>query len=247
MRTGLITRKIGMSVVYSKEGLVVPVTLLKLSDCEVVSIKNKEKNGYDAVEIGFENAKLKNVTKPLKGHFAKNKVTPKKITKEFRVAEDAVMPVGTKLLVQHFVEGQFVDAQATSIGKGFAGAMKRWNFGGMRASHGVSISHRAHGSTGQNQDPGKVAKGKKMAGHMGDKQITVQNLKVVLIDEEEQLIAVKGAIPGSKNSYVVLKDAIKKSLPANAPYPTFANVTKEEVKDLPLENDVNVQGEANES
>ena len=224
MRTGIISKKIGMSEMYNAEGHVIPVTLLTISDCEVIKVLDKKNNGYTALQIGAQNAKVKNVTKPLKGHFARSKVVPKKVSKEFRVTEECVIPVGTKISAEHFVEGQYIDAHSRSIGKGFAGVMKRWNFGGMRASHGVSISHRAHGSTGQNQDPGRVAKGKKMAGHLGDKNVTVQNLQIVLVDKENQLIAVKGAIPGSKNSIVFVTDAVKKALPSSVPYPTYIPV-----------------------
>jgi len=255
MRTGLIAKKVGMSVVYNKEGVVIPVTLLHVDNCEVVSVKNKEKDGYVSLQLGFEDAKPKNTTKPLKGHFAKSKVKPKKVLKEFRVTEDNLVNAGTKLYAEHFVEGQFVDVQGTSVGKGFAGVMKRWNFGGMRASHGVSITHRAHGSTGQRQDPGRVAKGKKMAGHLGDEKVSIQNLQIVMIDSEDQLIAVKGAVPGSKNSYVFIKDAVKRGLPVNAPYPTFVAKTNEkqsasvdaEVCEINSNVETNNEGASNES
>ena len=247
MRTGMITKKVGMSVIYNKEGVVIPVTLLRVEDCEVVSTRTSEVNGYTAVQLGYKNAKPKNVTKPLKGHYAKTNVKPKKVMKEFRVSEDCIIEPGTRLEANHFVEGQFVDVQANSIGKGFAGVMKRWNFGGMRASHGVSITHRAHGSTGQRQDPGRVAKGKKMAGHLGDEKVTIQNLKVVFIDADEQLIAVKGAVPGSKGSYVYIQDAVKRALPSNAPYPTFKRVKIDESEKDSKNTVVSTEGVSDES
>lgn len=221
MRTGLIAKKVGMSIVYDENGAVVPVTLLSVENCQVVQVKTKESDGYSALQVGTGEAKLKNVTKPLKNHFAKHNVDAKHKMVEFRVDEANLVASGTNLLVNHFVPGQFVDITGTSIGKGFAGWMKRWGFRGLRASHGVSLTHRSGGSTGQRQDPGRVEKGKKMPGHMGAKRVTVQNLKVVLVDQEKGLIGVKGAVPGHKDNYVFIKDSVKKALPKDAPRPTF--------------------------
>ena len=219
MRTGILAQKLGMTRVFDLDGSHVPVSVLRVQDCEVVAARRPDKDGYAAVQLGIGRAKAKNVSKPMRGHFAKAKVTPKARLAEFRVSEDALLEPGTALTVGHFVVGQYVDVCGTSIGKGFAGAMKRWGFKGLRASHGVSVSHRSHGSTGNRQDPGKVFKGKKMAGHMGDRRVTVQNLEVAGIDRERGLILVKGAVPGAKNGYVRVRDAVKRGLPADAPYP----------------------------
>ena len=219
MRTGLIAKKLGMSRVFEMDGTHVPVTVLHVNGLEVVSVRTKENDGYTAVQLGCGSIKAKNLSKPLKGHFAKANVEPKKKLAEFRVSEDCLLSVGDKLSVEHFVPGQFVDVCGTSIGKGFAGVMKRHNFAGLEASHGVSISHRSHGSTGQRQDPGKVFKGKKMAGHMGDERVTVQNLKVVSVDADKGLIMVKGAVPGSENGWVYVTDAIKKVASVELPMP----------------------------
>jgi len=219
MRTGLIAKKLGMSRIFEADGTHVPVTVLKVDGLTVVSVKTNEKDGYTAVQLGTGAVKAKNVTKPLKGHFAKAKVEPKKKLAEFRVSEDCLLSVGNELSADHFVAGQYVDVCGTSIGKGFAGVMKRHNFAGLEASHGVSISHRAHGSTGQRQDPGKVFKGKKMAGHMGDERVTVQNLKVVCVDGAKGLVMVKGAVPGSENSWVRITDALKKTSNVELPMP----------------------------
>lgn len=221
MRTGLIAKKIGMTTIYNEEGSVTPVTLLQVEDCQVVQVISKDTAGYSALQVGTGAVKLKNLTNPLKGHFAKNNVSPKRKLVEFRVGEQDVVNVGSDLTVGHFVSGQFVDVTGVSIGKGFAGWMKRWNFRGLRASHGVSIAHRSGGSTGQCQDPGKVAKGKKMPGQMGAKRVTTQNLKVMFVDQEKNLIGVKGAVPGHKDNYVLIKDAVKKALPKSAPRPTL--------------------------
>jgi len=229
MRTGLIAKKIGMSRIFSEGGEHIPVTLLKVEDCEVISIKTQEKDGYNAVQLGAFNKKVKNISKPVRGHFAKNKVEPKAKINEFRVSEDALLKSGDVLSVEHFVSGQKVDVTSVSIGKGFQGAMKRWNFGGLEATHGISVSHRSHGSTGQCQDPGRVFKGKKMAGQMGNTQITAQNLDVVATDLDKGLIAVKGAVPGSKNSFVTINDAVKVKAPADLPYPA-ALIVKEDSK-----------------
>ena len=210
LRTGLIARKEGMTRIFDEDGRTVPVTVLSVDNCQVVAQRTEDKDGYVALQLGAGTAKAKRVSKAQKGHFAKAKVEPKKKVAEFRVNPENMVEVGAELGVNHFVSGQYVDVVGTSIGKGFAGAMKRHNFGGLRASHGVSVSHRAHGSTGQCQDPGKVFKGKKMAGHMGNTQVTTQNLKVVAIDEEMGLILVKGAVPGAKNGWVLVSDAVKK-------------------------------------
>ena len=219
MRTGLIARKLGMTRVFEDDGSHVPVTVLKLDNCQVVAVKTDAKHGYTALQLGAGQAKVKNVTKPMRGHFAAAKVEPKRKLVEFRVSEDAVIDVGSELTADHFVAGQHVDVVGTSIGKGFAGAMKRHNFGGLEASHGVSISHRAHGSTGNSQDPGKVFKGKKMAGHLGAERVTVHNLKVVRTDAERGLILVSGAVPGAKGGYVLLCDAKKRAPPEGLPFP----------------------------
>ena len=219
MRTGLIAKKLGMTRVFDEDGQHVPVTVLKVDGLQVVSVRTMEKNGYVAVQLGAGKAKLNRVSKPVRGHFAKQKIEPKKKLAEFRVAEDAILEVGAELGANHYIEGQFVDVAGTTIGKGFAGAMKRHNFSGMRATHGVSISHRAHGSTGQCQDPGKVFKGKRMAGHMGNVRATAQNLKVISVDGEAGLLFVKGAVPGHKNGWVFVKDAVKKPAPEGLPYP----------------------------
>jgi large subunit ribosomal protein L3 len=219
MRTGLLAQKMGMTRLFGIDGSHVPVTVLKVEDCEVVAIRTAEKDGYTAVQLGVGPKSAKNVTKPMRGHFAKAKVEPKAFVAEFRVADDAVLDVGARLTVEHFVEGQFVDVTGVSIGRGFAGAMKRHNFGGLRATHGVSISHRSHGSTGNRQDPGKTFKGKKMAGHMGARQRTVLNLEVFGIDEDRGLILVKGAVPGAEGSWVRVRDAVKRAVPKEAPYP----------------------------
>jgi large subunit ribosomal protein L3 len=219
MRTGIIAKKLGMTQLYNEFGEHVPVTVLHVDNVQVVAQRTKEKDGYDAVQIGCGERKAKNVSKSLRGHFAKAKVAPKQKIVEFRISADAQLESGQQLSAEHFVSGQFVDVVGVSKGKGFAGAMKRHNFSGLEASHGVSISHRSHGSTGQRQDPGKVFKGKKMAGHMGDKRITVQNLKVVQADGERGLIYIKGAIPGAKNGFVLVSDAVKRATPSSAPFP----------------------------
>lgn len=224
MRTGIIAQKLGMSRVFTESGVHVPVTVLKLDGCQVVDVRTRERDGYTAVQLGCGEAKVKRVTKAERGHFAKAKVVPKKTLAEFRVSEDAVLDIGAELSADHFVAGQYVDVTGTSIGKGFAGAMKRHNFGGLRASHGVSISHRAHGSTGNSQDPGKVFKGKKMAGHMGDRRVTTQNLEVVAADAAQGLLMIKGAVPGSKGGWVFVRDAIKRALPDGVPFPAGLKV-----------------------
>ena len=218
-RIGLIARKEGMTRIFDEDGNHVPVTVLKIDNLQVIAHRTEETDGYTAVQLGAGAAKVKRTSKANRGHFAKAKVEPKKKLAEFRVSNENMPPIGAQLSAAHFVPGQFVDVCGTSIGKGFAGAMKRHNFGGMRATHGVSISHRAHGSTGQCQDPGRVFKGKKMAGQMGNERVTTQNLEVVAIDEEENLVLVKGAVPGAKSGWILITDAIKKPLPENAPLP----------------------------
>jgi large subunit ribosomal protein L3 len=219
MRTGLIAQKLGITRIFAEDGAHVPVTVLKISDCHVVANRTQEKDGYTAVQLGIGKAKVKNVNKPLRGHFAKAKVEPSKKLVEFRVSADALIPVGSEVLPSHFVAGQFVDVTGTSKGRGFSGVMQRWNFAGLEASHGVSISHRSHGSTGNRQDPGKTFKGKKMAGHWGDKRITTQNLKVVGADDAEGLLLIRGNVPGAEGSWVLIKDAAKKKLPKDVPFP----------------------------
>ncbi len=219
MRTGLLARKEGMSRVFMEDGSHLPVTVLSVEKCQVVAQRTQDRDGYTALQVGVGVAKPKNTNKALRGHFAAAKVEPKRNLTEFRVSEDALLEVGTELSAGHFVEGQFVDVTGTSVGKGFAGAMKRHNFGGLRASHGVSISHRSHGSTGNSQDPGKVFRGKKMAGQMGNRKATEQNLYVVKTDEGRGLILLMGSVPGPKGGYVKISDACKHALPAAAPYP----------------------------
>ncbi|HET7409582.1 MAG TPA: 50S ribosomal protein L3 [Paracoccaceae bacterium] len=215
MRSGVIAKKLGMTRLFTEDGRQVPVTVLQMEGCQVVAQRTVEKDGYSAVQLGAGTAKAKNTTQPMRGHFAKASVEPKRRIAEFRVSEDNLIDVGEEITADHYFEGQFVDIAGTSIGKGFAGAMKRHNFGGMRASHGTSISHRAHGSTGNSQDPGKVFKGKKMAGHMGAERVTVQNLQVVRTDAERGIIMVKGAVPGARGGWVMIKDAVKKATPDN--------------------------------
>lgn len=219
MRTGLIARKEGMTRIFDQDGRHIPVTVLKVENCQVVAVRSQEKDGYVAVQLGVGKAKINRTSKANRGHFAKAKVEPKKKVAEFRVSNENMLEVGVEIGAKHFVPGQFVDVVGTSIGKGFAGVMKRHNFGGHRASHGNSVSHRSHGSTGQCQDPGRVFKGKRMAGHMGDVRVTTQNLVVVAIDEEDNLILVKGAVPGSKQGWVYISDAVKKPLHKDAPLP----------------------------
>ena len=219
MRSGVIAQKVGMSRLFTETGEHVPVTVVRLANCQVVAHRTKDKNGYVALQLGAGARKIKNVTKAERGHFAVAKVEPKRTVVEFRVPEDALIPVGAEITADHFVVGQFVDVTGTTIGKGFAGPMKRWNFHGLRASHGVSISHRSHGSTGGRQDPGKTFKNKKMAGHLGVERVTTLNLKVVQTDVERGLILVEGAVPGAKGGWITLRDAVKKKLPKEAPKP----------------------------
>jgi large subunit ribosomal protein L3 len=219
MRTGLIAKKLGMTRVFTDEGNHVAVTVLKVDHCQVVAQRTQDRDGYTALQLGVGAAKVKNVTKPQRGHFAKAKVEPKARVAEFRVSDDALVDVGAEITAGHFLPGQYVDVTGTSIGKGFAGGMKRWNFGGLRASHGVSISHRSIGSTGGRQDPGKTFKNKKMPGHMGVERVTTLNLKVVQTDVERGLILVEGAVPGAKGGWITVRDAVKKAPPKDLPKP----------------------------
>src|ERR1700733_2714337 len=219
MRSGVIAQKLGMTRVFTDAGEHVPVTVLKLDGCQVVAQRTKEQNGYTAVQLGIGQAKVKNVSKAERTRFAVAKVEPKMKLAEFRVAEDKLLPVGAEITANHFAGGQFVAVTGVTLGKGFAGPMKRWNFGGLRATHGVSISHRSHGSTGGRQDPGKTWKNKKMAGHMGVDQVTTQNLRVVQTDVERGLILVEGSVPGHAGGWIAVRDAVKKPLPKEAPLP----------------------------
>ena len=219
MRSGLIARKLGMTRIYTAEGTQVPVTVLKVDNVHVVAHKTTEKDGYSAVQLGSATPKIKRLTKADRGHFAKAKVEPKRKLQEFRVTPDMTMPVGAEVTADHFVAGQFVDVTGTTKGKGFAGGMKRWNFGGLRATHGVSISHRSIGSTGNRQDPGKVFKNKKMPGHLGVETVTTQNIEVVKTDVARGLILLKGSVPGSAGGWVSVRDAVKRKLPDGAPKP----------------------------
>ncbi len=219
MRSGLIALKLGMTRIYTEEGTQVPVTVLKVDNCQVVSQKTHEKHGYTAVQLGVGVAKIKRLSKAERGHFAAAKVEPKRKLQEFRVSPENTIPVGAEITVDHFVPGQFVDVSGTSMGKGFAGGMKRWNFKGLRATHGVSVSHRSIGSTGNRQDPGKVFKNKKMPGHLGAERVTTQNIQVVKTDKERGLIMVKGSVPGVKGAWVSIRDAVKRKLPDGAPKP----------------------------
>jgi large subunit ribosomal protein L3 len=219
MRTGVIAKKLGMTRIFKEDGTHVPVTVLHMDEVRVVAARTVETDGYNAVQLGFGKAKIKNVSKPQKGHFAKAKVEPSKKLVEFRVAADALLEPGAQLSPSHFSVGQRVDVSGTTKGKGFAGGMKRWNFSGLEASHGVSVSHRSLGSTGNRQDPGKTFKNKKMPGHLGQERITTLNLTIAAIDEARNLVLVHGAVPGSRGEYVYVRDAIKKARPADAAYP----------------------------
>jgi len=219
MRSGLLAQKVGMTRIFTDAGEHVPVTVLKVDQCQVVAVRTAEKDGYTAVQLGVGKAKVKNVTKPERGHFAKAKVEPSMKLKEFRVDADALLEPGAKLSAAHFVAGQKVDVCGTSKGKGFAGGMKRWNFAGLEASHGVSISHRSLGSTGNRQDPGKTFKNKKMAGHLGQERVTTLNLEVAGVDADKGLLLIKGSVPGAKGGYILVRDAVKRERPADAPFP----------------------------
>ena len=235
MRSGMIAQKVGMTRVFGEDGSHIPVTVLKVDNCQVVAKRTHGTDGYNAIQVGVGLAKVKRVSKQMRGHFAKAEVEPKQRLQEFRVSEEALIEPGAEILVDHFVVGQRVDVAGTSIGKGFAGAMKRHNFAGLRASHGVSVSHRSHGSTGNSQDPGKVWKGKKMAGHMGDARVTIQNLMVVSTDLEKGIILLKGAVPGAKGSYVLIKDAVKDDVPDEAPFP--ASIKTESLDDTAAQSE----------
>ncbi len=249
MRTGLIAKKMGMTRIYSEDGTHVPVTVMQMDACQVIGQRTAEKNGYTAVQLGVGAKKAKRVNRAERGQFSKINVEPKAKIAEFRVSEDNLVEVGAELSADHFLTGQKVDVTGTSIGKGFAGAMKRHNFGGLRATHGVSISHRSHGSTGQCQDPGKVFKGKKMAGHMGATRVTTQNLDVVRTDADRGLILIKGAVPGPKGGWVLIKDAVKRPFPEGAPMPAALKSAATE-KDAPAadaaepQEEVKTEGDA---
>ena len=227
MRTGVLAKKVGMTRVFTEAGRHVPVTVLQVDNCQVTAVRTQDKDGYTAVQLGAGKAKAKNVSKAQRGHFGKAKVPPKQKLGEFRVSEDALLKPGQELSAAHFVPGQYVDASGISIGRGFAGVMKRHNFSGLRASHGVSAVHRSQGSTGQMQDPGKVFKGKKMHGHMGQRKVTTQSLQVVSVDGERNLIMVRGNVPGSDGSWVRVADAVKRALPENAPFPAGLRGTED--------------------
>jgi large subunit ribosomal protein L3 len=232
LRSGVIAKKVGMTRLFLEDGKQVPVTVLQLDNVQVVAQRTQDRDGYTAVQLGAGAAKAKNTTQPMRGHFAKAQVEPKRKIVEFRVDPDALIGVGEEIIAAHYFPGQFVDVSGTSIGKGFAGGMKRHNFGGLRATHGVSVSHRSHGSTGQCQDPGKVFKGKKMAGHMGTARVTTQNLQVVRIDTDRGLVMVKGAVPGNKGGWVTVKDAVKKPAPQNVILPAALRSAEREAKRL---------------
>ena len=219
MRSGVIAKKVGMTRVYNDAGEHIPVTVLQMENCQVVAQRTQEKNGYTAVQLGVGLSKVKNTSKAMRGHFAAASVEPKAKVAEFRVSPENLLDVGAEITVEHFVVGQKVDVTGTSIGKGFQGVMKRYNFSGGRATHGNSVSHRVHGSTGQRQDPGKVFKGKKRAGNMGNRRVTTQNLQVVKTDAERGLVMIKGAVPGNKGGWVMIRDAVKRPLHKDAPKP----------------------------
>jgi len=228
MRSGVIAKKLGMTRLFLEDGRQIPVTVLQMENVQVVAQRTTERDGYTAVQLGAGKAKVKRTSKGMRGHFAAAKVEPKRKIAEFRVSADNLIEVGAEITADHYLEGQFVDIAGTSIGKGFQGAMKRHNFKGLRATHGVSVSHRSHGSTGQCQDPGKVFKGKKMAGHMGSVRVTTQNLQVMKTDAERGLIMIKGAVPGSRGGWVTIKDAVKKAAPEGLPMPAAIRATATE-------------------
>ena len=240
MRSGIIAKKVGMTRLFMEDGKQVPVTVLQMDNLQVIAQMTPDSNGYTAVQLGAGSVKVKNVSKPLRGHFASAKVEPKRKVAEFRVAPENMIDVGAEITADHYIVGQYVDISGTSIGKGFSGAMKRHNFRGLRASHGVSISHRSHGSTGQCQGPGKVFKGKKMAGHMGASRVTTQNLQVVKTDADRGLIMIKGSVPGSKGGWVTVKDAVKKPRHGDAPTPAALRVNHQSA------DEASVTGEGNE-
>ena len=256
MRTGLIAKKLGMTRVFAEDGAQVPVTVLSLDGCQVVGQRTSDRDGYVALTLGAGSKKAKNTTKAERTVFANAQVEPKRVVREFRVADDNLIDVGAELTADHFLEGQKVDIQGVTIGKGFAGAMKRWNFGGLRATHGVSVSHRSHGSTGNRQDPGRTFPGKKMAGHYGVETVTTQNLTVVRVDAERGLILVKGAVPGAEGGYVKIRDAIKAKAPEGLPtpgafrkagQPTAAEAPQESVAETPAEETPAVQNDGDEA
>jgi len=234
-RTGVIAKKLGMTRIFAEDGAHVPVTVLQLDGCQVVGQRTQERDGYVALQLGAGARKAKRTNKAQRTVFANAEVEPKRIVAEFRVAEDALMDIGTELSADHFIAGQTVDIQGQTIGKGFAGAMKRWNFGGLRATHGVSVSHRSHGSTGNRQDPGKTFAGKKMAGHLGQETVTLQNLTVFRVDADRGLILIKGAVPGHDGSYVKVRDSIKKARPADAPFPGAVKSSGKAAAEAPAE------------
>ncbi|MCK0142578.1 50S ribosomal protein L3 [Aliiroseovarius sp. F20344] len=244
MRSGIIAKKVGMTRLFMEDGKQIPVTVLQLENLQVVANRTADQDGYTAVQLGAGEAKAKRTSQPMRGYFAKAGVAPKRKLVEFRVDADNLIAVGEEISAEHYVEGQKVDVAGTSIGKGFAGAMKRHNFGGLRATHGVSISHRSHGSTGQCQDPGKVFKGKKMAGHMGSVRVTTQNLEVVKTDADRGLVFIKGAVPGSKGGWVTVKDAVKKKLPENVPFPAALKSAATAATEAPAEEAPAEGGEA---
>ncbi|MDE2634648.1 MAG: 50S ribosomal protein L3 [Paracoccaceae bacterium] len=237
MRSGIIAKKLGMTRLFMEDGKQIPVTVLQLDGLQVVSHRTTEKHGYSAVQLGTGTIKAKRVSQAMRGHFAVAKVEPKRKVAEFRVAPENLIEVGAEITAEHYAAGQFVDVSGTSIGKGFAGAMKRHNFKGLRATHGVSVSHRSHGSTGQCQSPGKVFKGKKMAGHMGAAKVTTQNLQVVKTDLDRGLIMIKGAVPGSKGGWVTVKDAVKKPMPDGVPFPAAIKVAAAAAEPAPVQGD----------
>ena len=237
MRSGIIAKKLGMTRLFMDDGKQIPVTVLQLDGLQVVSQRTADKHGYSAVQLGTGTIKAKRVSQAMRGHFAVAQVEPKRKVAEFRVAPENLIEVGAEITAEHYAAGQFVDVSGTSIGKGFAGAMKRHNFKGLRASHGVSVSHRSHGSTGQCQGTGKVFKGKKMAGHMGAAKVTTQNLQVVKTDLDRGLIMIKGAVPGSKGGWVTVKDAVKKPLPDGVPFPAAIKVAEAAADSAPVQGD----------
>lgn len=228
MRSGVIAQKVGMTRLFTESGEHIPVTVLKLDNVQVIAHLTQEKNGYTALQLGAGKRKPNRLTKAERGGFARAEVEPKRKLAEFRVSPENLIEVGAEITADHFVTGQLVDVTGTSQGKGFQGAMKRWNFGGLRATHGVSVVHRSHGSTGQRQDPGKVFKGKKMAGHMGSTRVTTQNLEVVSTDADRGLILIRGAVPGSKGAWIYVSDAVKSALPDAAPKPAAIRAAKKE-------------------
>ena len=244
LRSGVIAKKVGMTRLFLEDGKQVPVTVLQLDNVQVVAQRTQDRDGYTAVQLGAGAAKAKRTPAPMRGHFAKAQVEPKRKVAEFRVDPEALIGVGEEIIAAHYFPGQFVDVSGTSIGKGFAGGMKRHNFGGLRASHGVSVSHRSHGSTGQCQDPGKVFKGKRMAGHMGTARVTTQNLQVVRIDTDRGLVMVKGAVPGSKGGWVTVKDAVKRPQPENVILPAALRSAEREAKRLAEEAAAQAAAEA---